>query len=100
MSDDLDEKLKFWTVKVDAPARFRADVWQRIAAREAQQSVSWPFATFARWPGFAAVAGFMLLCGIAVGFVEGRQRNADLLQDLQTQYITSIDPRVLSANAR
>jgi hypothetical protein len=51
---DLNEKLRAWKVKAEAPVRFQADVWQRIASRAAMRNQS-----FARRAGdfFSLPAG-------------------------------------------
>src|SRR5438067_3941311 len=106
MSDDLDQKLKAWKVDVQMPVRFRAEVWQRIAAREAVREQSFGrqlarvFALLAR-PRYAVVfSAVMLFAGIATAYFEARETNSDVWQNLQTRYVISIDPKAHSMAMR
>ncbi|SRR5581483_7139245 len=98
MNSDLEQKLKAWKVNAEAPARFRADVWQRIAAREAAREQSFThqlagwIALLAR-PRYAiAFATLMLSAGIATAQLQARETNTELWRSLQSRYVTSIDP--------
>ena len=98
MKSDLDQKLKAWNVEVETPVRFQADVWQRIAVREAAQEQSFSrrianlFALLARPRPALAFAAMMFFAGVSVAHIEARKTNADLWRNLQTRYIVSIDP--------
>lgn len=106
MSDDLDQKLKGWTVDVQVPPRFRAEVWQRIAAREAVREQSFSrqlaavFAMLARPRYAVACASLMLFAGITTAHLQARETNSDVWQKLQTRYVTSIDPQAHAQAAR
>ena len=98
MSDDLDEKLRAWKVDVQTPTTFHADVWRRIAAREAVREQSFPawlasiFASLARPRWALAFAAVMLFAGVAAAHFEAHETNSDVWQNLQTRYVSSIDP--------
>ena len=98
MNPDLDQILKTWKVDAQSPARFHADVWERIAGHEAERERSLSY----RIAGFLALLGrprpalafavMMLFAGISTAHFEAQRTNADLWRSLQTRYTTSIDP--------
>ena len=90
-------ELPPWEVNVAIPARFQADVWQKIAARQAEQ----PFwsrlieqisLAMAR-PQFAAA--LILIAGISgssLAQVKAHQANERSFRNLESQYVASVDP--------
>ena len=91
------DDLQIWKVDLPIPPRFQADVWQKIAARQAQHSV---WSRLAEWferallrPQFAMalilVAG---LTGGGLAQLKVRQANAQSFRALEAQYVASIDP--------
>lgn len=100
MNEDIDNQLRAWKVEAEAPVRFQAGVWSRIAAREEARQLSFShrlaewFAMLAR-PRYAmAFASLIVLLSITVANVESRQTNSTIWKNLQTRYVTSIDPRL------
>jgi hypothetical protein len=81
------------------PPRFQEDVWNRIARSEAAATVS-PWREFAHWlervlPRRAVVASYLtilVLAGVAAGYWNGREKAAQLRDELGARYVQSVDP--------
>jgi len=94
--EGLDD-LQLWKVEVPIPPRFQAEVWQKIAASQAQRPVwnrwvEWLELALLR-PQFAAA--LILLAGITGGGLaqyKVHQVNARSFRALEAQYVASIDP--------
>lgn len=99
MNEDINNKLKTWKVEPEVPVRFRAGVWGRIAAceREKETSLAYHvgklFLLLAR-PRYAMTfASLVLFVSIATANIQARETNSALWKNLETRYVTSIDPR-------
>jgi hypothetical protein len=92
-SDDL----QIWKVEAKIPRRFQADVWQKIAARQAKKNL---WSRFVEWtapivvrPQFAAA--LILISGVTGGGLaqwKVQQVNAQSFKTLESRYMASIDP--------
>ncbi|MDD5351227.1 MAG: hypothetical protein PHQ12_13535, partial [Chthoniobacteraceae bacterium] len=85
-------------VDLEAPPRFQAGVWARIAAEESaratvfSRAAEWLAAAFYR-PRVAALAVTLgLAVGIGAAFVKAQDSNAALGRQLQARYIETINP--------
>lgn len=93
--------LAAWKVDLEAPPRFQAEVWARIAARESSRCPVW--ATLDAWvsrlaavlnqPQFAAATVAVgLLLGIGTAYLKAQDSNALASQQLEIQYFKKINP--------
>lgn len=95
----LKQVLHEWKPEARVPASFRANVWERIAARQAAREQA-PMAKLQQWltgfflrPAPVAVLGAaMLTLGIGTGWWKGSRDRADGWTRLEAQYVESIDP--------
>lgn len=91
------DDLQVWKVAPEIPVRFQSEVWQKIAARQAEPSLwrklaDWATRLAAR-PQFATIV--ILAAGLAGGSlaqVKVHQANARSFKALESQYIASVDP--------
>ena len=91
------DDLQIWKVDAQIPPRFQADVWQKIAARQAEQSL---WSRFIEWIALAVVrpqfaAALILVAGVSGGSlaqVKVEQVNARTFKTLESRYMASIDP--------
>lgn len=94
--DELKESLKAWKAEVELPARFQAEVWQRIAARADEQKQSWVLdwlLIFLPRPQYAsALVAVMILFGFLGAQFQAQQDRAQTFQKLEARYVQSIDP--------
>ena len=97
-NDSLQKRLAQWQVDLEAPPRFEAGVWARIAAEEsARRTVfdrvgDWLAAAFYQ-PRLAAVAVTLgLALGIGTAFVKAQDSNALLTRQLESRYMDTINP--------
>ncbi len=100
MNDDqLKQVLHEWKAEARVPASFRANVWERIAARQETRDLTFA-AQFRQWltglimrPALAAALGaVMLTLGIGTGWWKGSQDRTAEWSRLEAQYAESIDP--------
>ena len=98
MKPDIDEKLKAWSVNVDVPARFQAEVWERISMqRESRFAVAgWIQGWVAGWILKPQYATAILLAAVLIGFgtaqLEAQSVNSRNKETLKLRYFESIDP--------
>lgn len=99
MDDELKQKLKAWKVSAAIPARFQAEVWQRIAAQEAHRRHSiWPrfvpkIVAALRSPAYAtAVVLTAAVAGAGAAQWHARGAVSQTWRALETRYVQSIDP--------
>ncbi|HEV2097064.1 MAG TPA: hypothetical protein VGQ82_11240 [Chthoniobacterales bacterium] len=99
MGDELEKQLSSWKGDVEIPRRFQADVWQRIAARDAaRRTRAWYqlrewFSVRLAKPSYATalvVAGVSISLGVA--HVQAQSANARHWRELETRYVSSINP--------
>ncbi len=101
MDDELEKQLPKWNPDISIPVRFQAEVWQRIAAREAARRDSiwrrvreW-ISTELPKPQYAtALIALGVTLSIGVAHVQARQTNTKHWGELEARYVTSIDPAV------
>ena len=97
-NDPLQKRLAQWQVSLEAPPRFQAGVWARIAAEESARRTmldrlgEWFVEAFAR-PRTAALAVTLgLALGIGAAFVKAQDSNALLSRQLEARYMQTINP--------
>jgi hypothetical protein len=91
--------LQEWHVDAGRPPRFREQVWQRIAQREAPGRVSLWHA-LAHWlehtlPRPAVAVGYvavLLVAGLGAGYFQARANNLRTETRLQARYLQLVDP--------
>lgn len=99
--DELSAALRAWKVDPAVPENFGHEVWQRIAARQAERAdafwprlMSWLNDLFAR-PAFALP---LILVGVGTGFglaqMKARETNARTWQALEERYAKAVNPLV------
>jgi hypothetical protein len=97
--EPLRSALREWRVESPLPPRFQEQVWNRIERQDAVVSVAlWPL--ILRWlkssvarPAFAvAYASFLLMAGLAAGFMHAQQENDNLDSAIEARYVQSLDP--------
>jgi hypothetical protein len=95
----LTKMLREWQINEPLPPRFREQVWQRIARKEAEVPE-------ALWTILAnSIAGLMLrrslalsyitvllLVGLFAGYMQARADSARLSDELGTRYVQMLDP--------
>ena len=99
MDDELKQKLQAWKMSAGIPARFHAEVWQRIAAREAHRRDSaWrqfveQITAALRSPVYAT-ALVLAATTIGAGAAQWRANGAasKSWRALEIRYVQSIDP--------
>lgn len=92
--DPLKKALQGWEANVDLPARFQAEVWQRIADRSAKApSVSW-LQQWIEWiPNHAvALAIVFIFMGIGLAQFPKQRLHQENERQLEARYVDSIDP--------
>jgi hypothetical protein len=96
---ELEQAVREWRVTTTPlPPRFQEQVWRRIERAE-QPTVSvadvlraWLRQRFLQ-PAFAAAYVTVLLAaGLALGFVQANQTNAETNRQLETRYVQTVDP--------
>lgn len=99
MDKKLKRQLTGWKTDVEVPRRFQAEVWQRIAARDAARRAR-PWYQLREWfsvqlakPSYATalvVAGVSISLGVA--HVQAQSANARHWRELESRYVSSINP--------
>ncbi|MEI8234584.1 MAG: hypothetical protein WCH57_07840 [Verrucomicrobiota bacterium] len=97
-NDPLQQRLAQWRVGLEAPPRFQAGVWARIAAEEsARRTVldrlgEWFMAAFHRPHMAAAAVTLGLALGIGVAFMKAQDSNTLATRQLEVRYMETINP--------
>lgn len=99
MDEKLKRQLSSWKADAEIPRRFQAEVWQRIAARDAARRTQ-PWHRAREWfsvqlakPSYATalvVAGVSLSLGVA--HLQAQSANARYSRELEARYVSSINP--------
>lgn len=95
----LRKTLRGWPMTTPLPARFREQVWQRIADTESQSKITL-WALLADWfettlprPALAiSYVTVLLVLGLSAGYWQVRKETAQLDETLGLRYVQSIDP--------
>ena len=95
----LSETLRQWRIKEPLPPRFREQVWQRIATREAQapealwiQITAWLARCLARPTLAVSYVTVLLVAGLVAGFWHARVNTTRVSEELGTRYVQTLDP--------
>jgi hypothetical protein len=91
--------LRQWEIKEPLPPRFREQVWQRIARREAQAPQA-PWTQLANWIGglmarpslAVSYVTLLLLAGLFAGYWHARVDTARTSQELGNRYVQMLNP--------
>ena len=95
-NDKLKKLLNGWKPEVQPPTDFQRRVWQSIAAREEESSVSWwgklslyvsQYLSQPQWAA-ASLAVVLILSG-AVGLEQSRMSEASVME---SRYVAFVDP--------
>jgi hypothetical protein len=95
---DLTKLLRGWKVSSPVPARFEADVWQRIAAADNTDVNlltlfrTWLAQAFARPTVAFTYAAVLLLAGALSGLWQAQTASERVTERLEARYVQSIDP--------
>lgn len=108
MKTEKSHDLDAWKVDLEAPPRFQAEVWARIAARESARRSLWDVldafasrlnAAFLQ-PRFAAASVAMgLMLGIGAAWVHAQDANASASRQLESRYLQTINPLAHSGHS-
>jgi hypothetical protein len=95
----LSKTLRQWEIKDSLPPRFREQVWQRIARREAQAPESlwiplanWVAGLMARPSLAVSYVTLLLLTGLFAGYLHARADSARMSEQLGARYVQMLDP--------
>jgi hypothetical protein len=95
----LRKVLREWEVKDTLPPRFREQVWQRIARREASSSESawvlisnWFGGLFARPSLAVGYVTVLLAAGLLAGYLHARADTTRVSEELGARYVQMLDP--------
>jgi hypothetical protein len=96
----LNAALKSWEVAEPLPARFRENVWSRIAASESPAPVRPARKTFEAWlasillrPAFArAYLAVILFAAVGAGLWFASEKSSQWDRELAAKYVQSVDP--------
>jgi len=97
-NDPLGRALQQWKVDAALPPQFGEAVWRRIALAEIKREPWWANlshvveAAFRRPALAISYLAILLLTGLSIGFIQGRQESARLDAALETRYVQSVDP--------
>ncbi len=101
--DELSQKLRAWKVDPQIPSGFQREVWQRIAARQAEReeafwpaTVQWLSGLLARPQYAVALVALSLGLSVAVAHVQAQDSNAASWKTLEARYTTSVDPLAMA----
>ncbi len=99
MNDELEKQLSKWNADVSIPPRFQAEVWQRIAAREAARRDSiwrklreWTSTELPKPQYATALIALGVTLSIGVAHVQAQQTNLKHWRQLEARYVSSINP--------
>jgi len=96
--EELKRKLSAWNVEVEPPARFQANVWAQIAARESSrrsvwdQLREWIVVQFYKPQLAAAVVTMGLALSMGIAYLQAQDSNAVYGKQLETRYMETINP--------
>jgi hypothetical protein len=101
--EELRTQLRSWRVEAEVPPSFQADVWRKIAARQATAekpppAVGWVGGLLGRLgqPRYAVPVGLALLAvSLGLARVQADSANGRTWRTLETRYIVSIDPMAM-----
>jgi hypothetical protein len=97
-NDSLQKQLAQWRVDREAPPRFQAGVWARIAAEESANAsvmdrlAEWFAAAFYRPRITTAAVMLGLAIGMSAAFLKAQDSNALAGRQLEARYIATINP--------
>ncbi|MEP6699469.1 MAG: hypothetical protein ABJB09_07035 [Verrucomicrobiota bacterium] len=99
MDDELKKQFSKWNPDVSIPPRFQAEVWQRIAAREAagrnslwRRVQEWILTELPKPQYATALIALGLTLSIGVAHVQAQQTNREHWRQLEARYVSSINP--------
>jgi hypothetical protein len=102
--EGLRARLRLWRVQAEVPPSFQADVWRKIAARQATAEKPPPAVGWVGWllgqlgqPRYAVPVGLALL-GVSLGLarVQADSANGRTWRTLEARYVVSIDPMAMA----
>jgi hypothetical protein len=101
--EDLRARLRLWRVEAEVPPSFQADVWRKIAARQAAVENPPPAVGWIGWllgqlgqPRYAVPAALALLtASLGLARVQADSDNGRTWRTLETRYVVSIDPMAM-----
>jgi hypothetical protein len=102
--EDLRARLRSWRVQADVAPSFQAEVWRKIAARQATAETPPPAVGWLGWligrlgqPRYAVPVGLTLLAvSLGLARVQADSANGRTWRTLQTRYVVSIDPMAMA----
>lgn len=102
--EDLRARLRSWRVQAEVPPSFQADVWRKIAARQAAAEKPPLAAGWLEWflgqlgqPRYAVPVGLTLLAvSLGLARLQADSANGRTWRTLQTRYVVSIDPMAMT----
>jgi hypothetical protein len=94
MNPNLKQQLAAWEVDLDVPARFQANVWAEVAARESHWRQFWgqAGALFYRPLPVAALVAVALTFSMGTAYVQAQNVNKRNGQEMERLYMQSINP--------
>jgi hypothetical protein len=98
MNSDENQLFPTWTVKVEIPPRFQANVWAQIAARESSrrplwdQLRDWVAAEFCKPHLAPALVTLGLTLSIALAYMQAQDTNVMKGKELEARYLETINP--------
>jgi hypothetical protein len=106
--EELRARLRSWRVEAEVPPSFQADVWRKIAARQATAEKPSPAVGWIGWllsqlgrPRYAVPVGLALLTvSLGLARVQADSANGRTWKTLQTRYVVSIDPTAMVQGKR
>ena len=101
--EGLRARLRSWRVQADVPPSFQADVWRKIAARQATAEKPPPAVGWIGWllgrlgqPRYAVPVGLTVLAAsLGLARVQADSANGRTWRTLETRYVVSIDPMAM-----
>ncbi len=102
MNEDLKQKLNAWEVDLDIPARFQANVWAEIAARESRwdRLLNWLVAEFHKPLPTVAFVTLALALGTGTAYFRAQDYNARNGKQMEALYMQTINPLAHAQNSR
>jgi hypothetical protein len=98
---DPNNFLSDWRIEANVPATFSSQVWRRIEGHHVtgfnDLFSAWIARLFARRAFVIAYATSVVALGLLTGNFYGAEKAADKLENLQANYVRSVDPYAPSA---